>query len=59
MKKIEKMKTQTVPRKEEEQNIFFYPINIGLDESIDNAKQQIMELIVELNSIRFNYENNK
>ncbi len=59
MKKIEKMKAQIVPRKQEKENIFFELINTGLDDSIDNSKRQIMELTVELNSIRFTYENNK
>jgi hypothetical protein len=59
MKKIEKMKAQIVPRKQEKENIFFDLINTGLDESIDNSKRQMMELVVELNSIRFTYENNK
>lgn len=60
LKKIEKMKAQIVPRKKEkEENIFFDLINTGLDDSIDNSKRQMMELTVELNSIRFTYENNK
>jgi hypothetical protein len=41
----------------EKENVFFNPINLGLDQSIINSKREIEELTVELNSIRFTYEN--
>lgn len=41
------------------QNIFFNTIDVGLSHNIIESKRELDELTVELNSIRFTYENNK
>jgi MoxR-like ATPase len=57
VKKIETLKKQNVPAEQNTKNIFFNPVNVGLHESIINASHQMEELLVELNRIRFTYEN--
>lgn len=58
LKKIELMKVNVEPNNSIKQNIFFNTIDVGLDTSIINSKNEMEELTVELNSIRFTYENN-
>lgn len=61
LNKIEMMKEQinsSVSSNKNKENIFFDTnVSSGLDQSIVDSKHEMEELIVELNSIRFTYEN--
>lgn len=58
LKKIGALKGQVDSSpSDEKENIFFNPINVGLSQGIINSKREMEELTIELNSIRFTYEN--
>lgn len=61
LKKIDVMKEQinSSSLSNKDENIFFNTnIGLGLDDKIIDSKKEMEELIIELDSIRFTYENN-